>query len=225
MLGSPWGIEDAGCPGRPNPAVPTWHSRARFRFQVGLADDMIGYEIPAWAFSGIPGLFANSPPYADGCVNDGDDHDPAGHPHKLESEGVGPTASNTLANLLAGLLDADAGAHPGAPRPLIRPGRFVLADGSLTRRASRAVAIWLVDPGSQRLGPGEGTIVSLPGVGPFGTREPDATGFFTDYDGARQRRPGIATRGMRAGKRQYYVDVFPALETVPLTPPAPRPTG
>src|SRR3954447_25824067 len=145
MLGSPWGIEEVGCPGRPNPEVPTWSSRARFRFQVGLADDMIGYEIPAWAFSGIPGLFANSPPYADGCVNDGDDHDPAGHPHKLESEGVGPTASNTVANLLAGLLDADAGAHPGAPRPLIRPGRFVLADGSLSRRAAGAVAIWLAD--------------------------------------------------------------------------------
>src|SRR5439155_11531909 len=26
MLGSPWGIEDAGCDMRPNPPVPTWHA-------------------------------------------------------------------------------------------------------------------------------------------------------------------------------------------------------
>ncbi|MCU1588160.1 MAG: hypothetical protein JWN31_1653, partial [Frankiales bacterium] len=35
-VGSHWGIEDAGCPERANPPVPTWHARARYRFQVGL---------------------------------------------------------------------------------------------------------------------------------------------------------------------------------------------
>jgi hypothetical protein len=42
MLGSPWGIEDAECPNRPNPSVPTWHAHAAYRFQVGLANDLIG---------------------------------------------------------------------------------------------------------------------------------------------------------------------------------------
>src|SRR5439155_13361529 len=51
MLGSPWGIETAGCPDRPNPPVPTWHARATYRFQVGLADDLIGYISPASSFS------------------------------------------------------------------------------------------------------------------------------------------------------------------------------
>jgi hypothetical protein len=100
-----------------------------------------------------------------------------------------------------------------------------MADGSLSRRATGAIAIWVADPGSEKLTSGNGTIVALPGAGPFGERKPDATGWFTDYDGARQRRPGITTRGMRAGRRLYYVDVFPALETASLSPQAPRPTG
>ena len=35
MLGSPWGIEDASCPSRADPPVPTWHASAKHRFQVG----------------------------------------------------------------------------------------------------------------------------------------------------------------------------------------------
>src|SRR6185295_2877950 len=126
VLGSPWGIEDAGCDARPNPPVPTWHARARHRFQIGLANDLVGYQIPAWAFSAIPGVFTNEPPNADSCVNDQDDIDPAGHQHKLETEGVGPSASNMVAQNLTTLLDQ-------RPDPIaqIRLGRFVLADGTL----------------------------------------------------------------------------------------------
>ena len=84
MLGSPFGQSDESC-NRPNPAVPTWHADAAFRFQVGLADDMIGYMIPAWGFaSGTPGLFNN-----DVCYQDMN-----GHGHKLESESAGPTSAN-----------------------------------------------------------------------------------------------------------------------------------
>jgi hypothetical protein len=53
MVGSPWGIEDAPCPSRANPSVPTWNADAAYRFQVGLADDMIGYLSPPWAYTSV----------------------------------------------------------------------------------------------------------------------------------------------------------------------------
>src|SRR5206468_1447249 len=55
-VGSPWGIEEASCPDRPNPEVPTWHAHARHRFQIGLANDLIGYMIPAWGWATDPGV-------------------------------------------------------------------------------------------------------------------------------------------------------------------------
>src|SRR5207244_11002523 len=54
MLGSPWGIEDAGCDMRPNPPVPPWHARAAHRFQIGLANELVAYQNPAWAVSDMP---------------------------------------------------------------------------------------------------------------------------------------------------------------------------
>src|SRR5207247_1347568 len=102
----------------------TWHARAPFRFQVGLADDLIGYLIPAWGFySSPPELFQDT----SGCSNPdpSDSHDPNGHDHKLESESVGFTGSNAVADRLAGLLDAEKD-----PIGHILRGRYVLADGS-----------------------------------------------------------------------------------------------
>src|SRR3954451_8078313 len=209
MVGGPWGIDDAGCPERPNPPVPTWHAYAANRFQIGLADDMIGYEEPAWAFSSLPGAFNYyGPPDHGGpasCVNDFNDRDPKGHQHKLETEGAGPTASNLVARNLTRLLDR----HPD-PVARIRRGRYVFRDGSLSRRPERAtpdggtqdaVAMWVADPGSDRLGSGSGKIVALPGIGSFGNRNVDATGHFMDYDGRFQDDPDVTTRGMLTGRR------------------------
>src|SRR5204862_149884 len=113
-LGSPFGKEDESCD-RPNPPVPTWRARAAFRFQVGLADDMIGYVIPAWALTdSTPGLFLTT------CVNDSDNRDANGHKHKLESESVGPTADNDVAKRLTRLLDR----HPD-PLAHIHDARYV----------------------------------------------------------------------------------------------------
>ena len=225
MVGSPWGIEDAGCPERPNPPAPVWHARADNRWPVGLADDMIGYELPAWAFSSLPGAF-----FYDGlpasCVNDFDDVDPAGHHHKLETEGAGPTASNMVAERLAALLDADPD-----PTARIRRGRYLYADGSLSRRPTRtvgeegagrsgsAVAIWLAEPGSDKLEPGSGRIVALEGTAAFGAQAVDETGRFMAFDGHEQgAEPDITTRGMASGDpadptRRYYLDPYPALAT------------
>ncbi|TMA80230.1 MAG: hypothetical protein E6J72_08990 [Deltaproteobacteria bacterium] len=215
MLGSPWGIEDAGCDTRPNPPVPTWHARAAHRFQIGLANDLVGYQIPAWAFSDIPGTFTNEPPNDDTCVNDQSDRDPKGHQHKLETEGVGPSESNLMATNLAALLD-----HRPDPIAQIRLGRFVLPDGTLSRRATDAPgAIGIVVTGGvcTSLAATETTFVALPSVVSAGARVPDVSGGFIDYDGAPQAAPDITTRGMWAGGTaanptvRYYVNLYPTL--------------
>lgn len=212
-VGSHWGIEDAGCPGRANPPVPTWHARARYRFQVGLADDLIGYLIPAWAFSTAPGVYPTT------CVNDQSDRDPKGHQHKLETESVGYTASNAVAEHLTTLLSADPD-----PKAAVQRGRWIRTDGSAAHRPEGAAGLYLAD----------GTVLA---ASPF-------TGFashaarparFIDYDGAVQSSPDITTHGMAlVDGRRVYVDVYPALAVPPLgrairgsgagsTPP--RPTG
>jgi hypothetical protein len=223
MLGGPWGIEDASCPNRENPPVPTWHARAKYRFQVGLGDDLIGYEKPAWSFLyDTPGSFTPT----DGCTSD-----PHGHSHALEDEAVGPVAGNMVAENLTALLDRDPD-----PAAEIRRGRYVKEDGTLTDAYTApldqgapghfptdAAAIWLADPGSTTLdaaagSPDSGTIVALDGIASFGDRPVDANGKFMDFDGARQ--PGgadVTTRGMLVTasdgrvQRRYYVDVYPAL--------------
>jgi hypothetical protein len=223
MLGGPWGIEDASCPNRENPPVPTWHASATYRFQVGLADDMIGYEKPAWSFLfDTPGSFTPT----DGCVTD-----PHNHRHGLEDESVGPIASNEVAKRLTDLVDQ----HPD-PNAQIRLGRYIRADGSLTAPytgpaddgapghfPTDAVAVWLAAPGQTSLNaepghPDSGTIIALDNVQSFGGRAVDANGEFMDFDGAAQPGgPDIDTRGMVAQRNpgkvatRYYVNVYPAL--------------
>ncbi len=230
MLGSPWGIEDASCPDRPNPPVPAWHMNATYRFQVGLANDLIGYEIPAWAYSSSPGAFSYEGPPDNGgpatCFNDADDVDAAGHQHKLETEGAGPTASNLVAEHLTALADLD-------PDPLagIRRGRYLFADGSVSRRDQRplgggsedAVGVWLADPGADSLVPGTGTIIALPGIAGFGEQPVDESGSFMDYDGQAQPGPDLSSRGMLTPANgspeitsRRYLDVYPKLSSSPL---------
>jgi hypothetical protein len=203
MVGSPFGVEDESC-NRPNPAVPTWHARGLFRFQVGLADDLIGYLIPAWGFaSGTPALFSN-----DLCYQD-----MHGHGHKLESESAGPTSANDVANELASLLarEPDPSAH-------IVTGRFVLPDGSYSRWPTGAVGVLLPQPGGSSLDPSGGLLIGAPGTAGFGARKVNANGVFMDYDGQPQARPDLTTRGiMLLGPNgcvsaRYYVNVFPSLD-------------
>jgi hypothetical protein len=204
MLGSPFSQSTESCP-RPNPAVPTWHANALFRFQVGLADDMIGYLIPAWGFaSGTPGLFNN-----DTCYQD--EH---GHGHKLESESAGPDSANDVANRLAGLLDAtpDPSAH-------IVLGRFVRANGTYSDWPTGAVGVLLAGPGSTTLDPKAGLLIGGPATSAFGQRAVDERGVFMDYDGQPQAAPDVTTRGIMVldGRgcvmARYYLNVFPDLDT------------
>jgi hypothetical protein len=225
MVGTPFGIEDAPCPSRPNPPVPTWYATAAYRFHVGLADDLIGYISPPWAFTDVAGIYAAPPE----CQNDpSTDRDSKGHQHKLETEGVGPTAGGIVADSLTGLLKQQ-GSDPVAV--LNRPGRFVYADGTLGRRPEKAVAVWIGDKDATSLSPGKGTIVALPGITGFGPRGVDATGRAMDYDGAEQPGAGdVTTRGMLVYAcdgtvaRRYYLDLYPALATTRLAAATHGPT-
>jgi hypothetical protein len=207
MFGTPFGVEDESCD-RPNPAVPTWHARAAFRFPVGLADDMTGYLIPAWGFyANPPGLFLDTS--ACGATSDPtSSRDPKGHDHKLESESVGPTGSNTTANRLSALLDAEKD-----PVARIADGRYVLPDGSLSHWPTGAVGVLVAN-----------RLIGFPGVTAAGNRPVDATGVPMDYDGQPQAEPDVLTRGVitfnRRGcaTRRYYVSVFDEVDEPKLGP-------
>jgi hypothetical protein len=222
MVGTPFGIEDAPCPSRPNPSVPTWNATAAYRFHVGLADDLIGYISPPWAFTDVAGIYTAPPE----CQNDPNtDRDSKGHQHKLETEGVGPTAGGLVADNLTGILKQQ-GSDPAAA---VRPGRFVYADGTLGRSPQNAVGVWVGDSGATSLAAGSGTVVALPDVTGFGGRGVDATGRAMDFDGAEQPGEGdVTTRGMLvyacdgSVARRYYLDLYPALTTPAKLGPATR---
>ena len=209
-LGSPWGIEDASCPARLVPPVPTWRAHAAFRFQVGMGGDLLGYLEPPWAWATAAGVIADS------CFTDPQTgRDPRGHKHKLESESVGPQSAYDAAIRLTALLDADS------PDPLavIRPGRYLTRAGSVTRDAAAAVAVWVAEPGATSLQPGRGTIVALAGVDRFGSTPVSAHGVPMDADGRAEPATDLQTRGFAetdaSGRvlRRYYLDVYPALAT------------
>jgi hypothetical protein len=203
MVGNHWGVEDASCPDRANPPVPTWHSEATYRFQVGLADDMLGYLIPAWGFSTQPGVFPTT------CFNDQDDKDQRGHQHKLETESVGPTGANLVAEHLTGLVDAGT-----TVKSDIRSGRFVSADGTLSRSPLGAVGLWLAGPEHN----GSGLLFGLKGISSFGARPVDGRGQFIDYDGVTQTAADLLTHGMAVGTQTTYVDVYPDVSAPTLGP-------
>lgn len=207
-LGSPWGADQVSCPGRPNPPVPTWLEHASYRFQIGLGDDMLGYLLPAWGWATEPGFAAST------CTTDANtDKDSAGHQHKLEDESVGYSAGSIIAGELTSLVKAD---HPD-PQARVRPGRYVRADGSLSRNPRGAVAVRFAS----------GRVIAIRAVRRFGRVTPARHGrLITYFGGVQVGRGTLSTRGIefraRDGRlRRYYVDVFPDLTLRPL-PPATR---
>ena len=213
VLGSPWtqGDVPAECQGRENPPTPTWRAHALYRFQVGLANDMIGYEIPPWAYLSQAGALATSDPNCNTGASGSPDS--KGHSHKLETEGVGPTASDTVAKNLTTMVTADA----PDPSVHVAPGRYVKSDGSYSQFPQGAVGILLAAAGSSALDPGAGMLIGAPTSAGFGSRAVNATGVFMDYDGQPQAAADLSTRGMLlldvsgCVVGRYYLDEFPAL--------------
>ena len=243
MLGGPWGIEDASCPNRENPPVPSWHARGKYRFQVGLGDDLIGYEKPAWSFLyDTPGP-SRRPTAARATRTT------TATAWRTRRSGRSPPTWWRRISPACSRRTGPGGRDP--PRALRQGGRHLTDaysapqdQGAPGHFPAGAVAIWLAAPGSTTLDaapgqPDSGTIVALDSVGSFGNRGVDYNGRFMDFDGAelagRSRRhdQGDArqVRWRRVQKR-YYVDVYPALTVSgslgPGNPPPstyPRPGG
>jgi hypothetical protein len=149
--GHPFGIEEASCPERAEPPVAAWHAHADFKLEMGLGNDMIGYEIPG------PEWFADPLVYADllcpiGAQTDPTkDYDRRNEYHKLESESVGPDAGSLVATHLAALAERRSSSVGSS----IQSGRFVRADGTLTRRGADApVGLWVLPGGTTTFAPG-----------------------------------------------------------------------
>jgi uncharacterized protein YfaP (DUF2135 family) len=87
----------------------------------------------------------------------------------------------------------------------MRPGRFVLADGTLSRSPVGAVGLWL--EGSDN--GGAGLLLGGDGVHAFGARPVDEQGQFIDYDAVSQSSPDLLTHGMTLDGWPVYVDVYP----------------
>ena len=182
---------------------------------------MIGYEIPAWAFSSLPGAFDYQVAVRPASTTSTTTTRP-GHQHKLETEGAGPTASNIVASNLADLV-----ARRPDPLARVRRGRYVFSDGDISRRprrqkpsgggGERAVAIWLAAPGADALEPGDGRVIALP-PGEVASARSTSTPTATSSTSTAQpqgprtsRRAGCRPARPRARGARFYLDLYPAL--------------
>ncbi|HLW17749.1 MAG TPA: hypothetical protein VKV69_10370, partial [Actinomycetota bacterium] len=204
MEGSPWGVEQMSCPSRSMPPVPAWHATASHKLEMGLGDDMVGYEIPGPAWFADPAVVVD-PTCPLGAQFNSDptsDYDRRNEYHKLESESTGPDGGTLVASHLSALVAS----FGGAPRT-IAPGRFVMASGLFTRRgADGPVGLWL----------SSGVVVALSGVSSFGSTPVTYHGVFMDFDGRAQSGPDINTRGMLVfGKHgsvmRFFMDPYPLI--------------
>ncbi|MFN2582727.1 MAG: hypothetical protein ABR498_08320 [Candidatus Dormibacteria bacterium] len=235
--GHPFGVEQISCPERPEPATASWHASATHKIEMGLADDMLGYLIPA------PGWFADPAVYADpncpqGAQFNSDpsaDYDQYNNYHKLESESVGPDTGNSVGVHLSSLADCAAAGTLQAcstaastcvtGNRTIEPGRFLLADGTFTRKGRDSpVGMWLLPCGTTSFASATGTLIALDGISAFGSQAVQLHGVFMDFDGRPQPSPDINTRGMLvtqgSGTSTYYfLDAYAALSGNPPGPP------
>jgi hypothetical protein len=118
--------EDYFC-GTPLPMTP-WISAKmtrKYRFLVGLGEDMIGYLFPPGNFVGSEGEVASEPWFGYQAAKQ-TGHDRFGNGHSDDSESVGPYAGLAVTNALQQLLAGDG-------RSLrVLPGLFIDASGHLS---------------------------------------------------------------------------------------------
>jgi hypothetical protein len=165
----------------------------RWRFVVGLADDMIGYIFPSTNAVGVPTSSNLDPP----------DTDRFGCGHSDDGEAAAPDAGDLVATQLASIMPA--------PHDPILTGRYVWRDGTLHRSP-------LGEGGQACTGPGN-TFVPAPGgsaravaVGPFRIRVDGRFLRWMDAAGQPQRAPSSMTRGViDAFGHRFWIDVFPDL--------------
>jgi hypothetical protein len=219
IRGSHWGQSES-CDTRENPPVPTYYSTARYRWDMGLANDMAGYELPAWGWDESAAVYTSPDDPCSQQESSGD----KGHKHALESESLGPAAGNFVAKHLVALIEGIDGADANE----IARGRYLFSDGTLSRRPYEAPfdPNGVVSPTRHAVG-----IVSFEGStfhtyalpsfdGPF---EIEGTGGFVDFDGLPQLRSNQTTRGMAVAGNDLFLDVWPDLDTLGAPGPEPSP--
>jgi hypothetical protein len=116
---------DCGTP-LPMTAWTSAQMTRRYRFLVGLGEDMIGYMMPPGDFVGSEGEVDEQPwlTYEDTNANGG--HDRFGHGHSDDAESVGPYSGLAVTNALQQLLASDGTASH------VEPGLFLDAAGHLS---------------------------------------------------------------------------------------------
>jgi hypothetical protein len=186
----------------PQYGLPPWpmpYLHTRYRFALGLSNDMVGYIFPEGNGVGVPGEHVQQNPTG---MNDTDRF---GCGHSDDSESASSSAGNLLGTALVGLLRA----HYGASEP-VTEGRYVLPDGTLSRNplgttdsvkcsvdkvfvASNgpAVAVWL--PGGRVIHPDR----------------------WLSLSGRPQLRPDRNTRGYIVAGVHHWLDVFPDIAKAP----------
>ena len=180
----------------PDPAwsPPPWimaRMNTRWRFVVGLGDDMIGYIFPVTNAVGVPTAGNLDPP----------DTDRFGCSHSDDGEAASARAGDLVADQLASIMPAG--------HDVLVTGRYVWRDGSLHRSP--------IGDGGQACAGAGNTFVPAPGGGASGVavgslRVPvDGHDLrWMDATGQPQAAPDTQTRGVidRFGHR-YWIDVFP----------------
>jgi hypothetical protein len=114
--------------GTPLPMTP-WTSAEmtkRYRFLVGLGEDMIGYMFPPGNFVGDEGEVNSQPWLAYESTNQNGGHDRFGHGHSDDAESVGPYAGLSVTETLKQLLAADGKGSR------VLPGLYLDAAGHLS---------------------------------------------------------------------------------------------
>lgn len=138
--------------GTPLPMTP-WTSAdmtRRYRFLVGMGEDMIGYMFPPGNFVGGKGEVSQQPwaSYENASKNEG--HDRFGHGHADDAESVGPYSGLAVTNALQQLLSGD-----GRPSTTV-PGLYLDAGGHLSDSPfasgtfSGAVGVEVLRPNAKR---------------------------------------------------------------------------
>ena len=184
----------------PGFGLPPWllpHLHTPFRFIDGLGEDMIGYIFPKGNGVGVPGEYPTTNP-----TGSGDDRFGCGHSDDAES--ASSAAGDLVGAALVPLLDAR-----GGPPEDVRPGRYVLGNGALSRDPLggpelKCAVDAVFAPRPAAVG------VWLPGTGAV----PVTT--WMSLSGRTQVAPDRDTRGFvdSAGTR-HWLDVFPDITGAP----------
>ena len=174
-----------------------------YRFIAGLGEDMVGYIFPQTNAVAVPL-----------SLGDIDDHDRFGCTHPDDGEAAAVAAGDIVVAALDTVL-------PPA-RESIRVGRYVDAIGGVHRSplgdggqacsgpgnafdpipGGAATGVWILPPGATGFGPWAGLQITVGGASPWK---------WMDLRGRPEAHASTQTRGIIAGGKRIWLDVFPEL--------------